>query len=115
MAKRKQKGAAFGKKSGSGSQVTFQKKERSRVGLYTLIGIMVFVILCFALFVTSGGLDLGGGTAQVDDSNVLDDGFESETDSAETGDEGSFSASSDSVDEVPADSSDDSDRPFDHH
>ena len=71
MAKRKKKqGANFGARSGGGSVEAYKKRERSRVGIYTVAGIAAVVIFCLVVWLlsrpapVSDSVDSGGDSAE---------------------------------------------------
>ena len=107
MAKRKQRGAAFGKQSGPASQAAMRKREQRRLGTYALFGVLALVFFCAAIAFVSG-IGGGSGSNSANDDTELDtlaEGFEadSETQSGIVDDaESEFEASSSSVTEDDA-------------
>ena len=92
MAKRKKKqGTNFGSRSGSGSVEAYKRRERSRVGIYTIAGIAAIIVFCVVVWFLSrpaavDTTDAGTDSAETD-LDGLADGFE--TDEEAAGDEGS--------------------------
>lgn len=99
MARRKKKGAAFGKRTAGNSQVVVRSRERKRLGMYTLFGVLGILTLCLVMWVVStvfSGISAESDSSEAE-SGLVDEGFNEE---AAADSEAGFEASSENVDEV---------------
>ena len=96
MARRKQKGANFGKRQGSQSQKVEQSRGRNRIILYSVLGALGLILLCGVLpFILFRGSDTqtvaedeeSGFVQEVEPTSEIVEGS-ADTDSAESGFEG---------------------------
>lgn len=87
MAKRKQRGASFGKQSGQQSQARQQSQQRRNMASYTALGVGAILLLCLLVWFSTGGSDAPDTT---NDADAIADDFDSSEDET-SGDEGSMS------------------------
>ncbi len=110
MAKRKQRGAAFGKKAGPQSQKAELQRERRQVGMYVLIGLLALVFLCSAILFSSGIFSSDNSAADDDSAETetetgdSDDGFEGSSNSVDIDDDGDSAETDDTDDGFTASS-----------
>ncbi len=87
MAKRKKRGAAYGKQAGPKSQEAMRKRERNQIGKYGCIGLLAMVFLCSAILYSSGIFSSASDSAEDDSAETIndpiDEGFEASTDSVD--------------------------------
>ena len=89
MAKRKKRGAAYGKRTGGNSKLVSQRRERKRLGTYALFGVLGFLVLCLLLWMVS--------RSGSNDSAAINDNSDAEAGLVES--DSGFEASSESIDE----------------